>query len=103
MICLHTFKSSFKRLTFQNGAQLAESPDGSPPGVLAHSELHVEEGYPAQEEHHEVGDQEGASPGLVGKVGEPPDVAQTHGVSDTGQDEGDSRAPCLSLLGHGEM
>ena len=90
--------------TFKNGTDLAQSPDGSPPGVLAHGELHVEQGDPAQEEHHEVGHEEGAASGLVGEVGKPPDVAQTHGVADAGQDEGDSRAPRLSLwLGHGEM
>jgi hypothetical protein len=35
---------------------------------------------PAEQEHDEVGDQEGASAGLVDIVGEPPDVAQAHGI-----------------------
>ena len=89
--------------TFENGAKFAQSTDGSSSGVLANGELHVEKGDPTEEEHHEVGNQESAAPGLVGEVWEPPDVAKTHGVANAGQDERNSRAPCLSFLGHGEM
>ena len=51
-------------VTFKDGAELSERPDGPPPGVLAHGELHVEQGDPAQQQHHQVRQQEGPAPGL---------------------------------------
>ena len=53
---------------------------------------------PAEEEHDEVGDQEGPAAGLVGVVGKPPDVSQSNSVADTGKEEGDSGAPGLPLF-----
>ena len=48
-------------LTFKDGAELSERPYGPPPGVLAHGKLHVEQRDPAQQQHHQVRQQEGAA------------------------------------------
>ena len=57
--------------TLQDGTELVQGSYGSPPGVLTHGQLHVEEGDAAQEQHHQVGDEKGSSSGLVGEVGKP--------------------------------
>ena len=99
----------------QDRTELVQGPDGPPPGVLPHGELHEQERNPradtsyhhsnpidchspAEEEHDEVGDEEGPAAGLVGVVGEPPDVSQSNSVADTGKEEGDSGAPGLPLF-----
>ena len=54
---------------------------------MANVELEEEGGESDDGEHEEVGDQEGASTVLEAQIGEPPDVAETNSISETGQKE----------------
>ena len=57
------------------------------PAVLADGLLDEEGGEPDEEEHEDVGHEEGAAAVVVGHVREAPDVAQAHGQAQARQEE----------------
>ena len=57
------------------------------PSVLPDGLLHEEGGESDEEEHEDVGDEEGAAAVVVGHVGEAPDVAQAHRQAQGSQEE----------------
>lgn len=62
--------------TLERGRHRPDLHAGSA-GELPEDHLHVIKGLADYEEHHYVGDQEGAAAVLVGRVWEPPDVPET--------------------------
>ena len=86
-------------LTLENGTDLGERTDGPAPGVLPNRQLHEEQRQPAEQDHDEVGDEEGPASALVAKVREPPDVAESHRRADAGQQELDPTVPALAGVG----
>ena len=74
--------------------------DGDP-SILPDGLLDKECGHPDQEEHDEVGHEEGAAAIDVGYVRKAPDVAEAHGDAEAGQEEVALVAPGLPLIrGH---
>ena len=69
---------------------------GADPRVLPDALLHEEAGEPDDEEHDDVGDHEGAAAILVGHVGEPPDVSQSHCQAQAGEEELEVVSPGLA-------
>ena len=54
-------------VTCEDGTYLFQGADGALPRVLADGDLHEQERQAAEQEHDEVGDEEGATAGLVAK------------------------------------
>ena len=56
----------FHDITCEYGTYLVQGADGPLPRVLADGDLHEEQGQAAEQEHDEVGDEEGTAAGLQG-------------------------------------
>lgn len=69
-----------------------------PAGELSEDHLHVVEGLADYEEHHYVGDDEGAAAVLVSRVRKPPDVSEADGEGHAGHEELQPVSPLVSLL-----
>lgn len=84
--------------TLERGRHRPDLHAGSA-GELPEDHLHVIEGFADYEEHHYVGDQEGSTAVLIGRVREPPDIPETDRERYAGHEEFQSITPlCPRLL-----
>jgi len=67
-------------------------------GELSEGHFHVVKGLADDEEHYYVRDEKGTSAVLIGRVREPPDIAEANGERNTGHQKLQSVPPLRSLF-----